>query len=505
MSRSFGLRFEIVMHLVFLVGAALLMGGFLLLRLGERELVDQRVTDFQAVLQGLGTLPSSQDTSESSLIPRLQEVSRQASFVPGVSGVELWLHRGGMLERIAISGNAAEDTPRLHRIWSPGLATEARIRISYPTMWPMVAADAPFAARIDVPLRLGDQPIGMMRSRLSLQEIADRLHAARRLVFLYAFLYVGVVLLCGVYLLNRHVVRPTARLLSSTMAVAAGNFEERVSEAGPREIAALARAFNAMIAALKKSRQKTEEHIGTLRRTNEELAQTRDELVRSARLATVGHLAAGMAHEIGNPLTAIMGYLALLKSEVSGAGQRELVGRTLSEASRIDQLVRDLLDFAAPASAETEWVDSLEVLREAAGILLQQGKIPPENLEDQLPEALPPVRMVRHHLLQVFINLLINARDASPESCRIRLTAGCEKGQLYLSVSDDGHGIDEKIRPHIFDPFFTTKEPGKGRGLGLSVCYRVVKDAGGSIDVISEAGLGSEFIVRLPVVPSQEG
>ncbi len=502
-SRSLGLRAEIIIHLVFLVGAALLLGGFLLLRLGEKELVDQRVEVFQAVLEGLADLPSSQELAEDSLDSKLRRILHHTRSMPGLSGVELWLQKGSLLTCVASDGNVAGPDPKPQHIWAPGVVKEPRVQISYPVMWPMAGQNPEFLARIDVPIQVRDQTIGMVRGWLSLQEIVDRLQKARRLVILYAFLYGVVILLFGIYLLNRHVVKPTARLLHSTIAVAAGNLDQHVLETGPREITALARAFNSMVAALKESRVKTAEHINSLRHANEELAQTRDELVRSARMATVGHLAAGMAHEIGNPLTAVMGYLALLKSELLSSPYLELVEWISNEASRIDQLVRDLLDYASPTSTETQAFDPVEVFRHAIEIVTQQGKISLENLEDRLPESLPTVCMVRHHLLQVFINLLLNARDALTVAGKICLTAGQTEWGVWLSIADNGSGIDEHIRQHIFDPFFTTKEPGKGRGLGLAVCYRVIKEAGGIIDVVSEVGQGTEFVVRLPALSDQ--
>lgn len=502
-TRSLGLRSELIMHLVFLVGAALLMGGFLLLRLGEKELIDQRVAIFQTVLETMTNLSSRDGVSARPFNIQLNEMFHRTGSLLGVASAELWLQKGNMLERVASSDKKDVFASRSNRRWNPEVITETRSMVMYPPLWPAGKNRSDFLAKIEVPIRFNGQAVGVLQSWLSLREIRDQLQGARRMVILYAFLYGMVVLIFGIYLLNRHVVRPTARLLTSTMAIAAGNLEQHVPEAGPREIASLAKAYNGMVETLKNSRKKTDEYILSLQQVNGELKKTRDELIHTARMATVGHLAAGLAHEIGNPLTAIIGYLSLLKAELRSGPQTGLVERASGEANRIDRLVRDLLDFASPASTTAELFDPIRVFEEAIDILTHQGKISGEMIQNDLPPVLAPVHMVRHRLLQVFINLVSNSRDALVGPGTIRLSAGVLEGWVSLNVADNGIGIEEESLQHIFDPFFTTKEPGKGRGLGLAVCYRVIREAGGYIEVVSDKGRGTEFTVRLPIIPNR--
>jgi two-component system NtrC family sensor kinase len=292
--------------------------------------------------------------------------------------------------------------------------------------------------------------------------------------------------------------------MATTRQVADGNLDLEVSEQGPREISALARSFNDMVGSLRASRRSTEDHIRSLQRANEDLQQTRAELIRSEKMASVGHLAAGMAHEVGNPLGAVVGYLELLKTELSDARQRDIVVRAADEAGRIDRLVRELLDYAAPGQARVETFDPAAVMRESLDLLTNQGKFNRLHLVRDLPRSLPPVHMVRHQLLQVFVNLLLNACDASGEGGMIRIEGDVSDGSVRLAVADEGEGIPAEILGNVFDPFFTTKAPGKGRGLGLAVCYRVVAEAGGDIAVRSEVGKGSRFTVRLPVDKGEE-
>ncbi len=203
-----------------------------------------------------------------------------------------------------------------------------------------------------------------------------------------------------------------------------------------------------------------------------------------------------MAHEIGNPLGAALGYLDLLKGSLA-PNQRELTERTLAELGRIDRLVKDLLDYAAPGRELPENLDAAEIAREAVHLLTQQGALEGMQLRDDLPERLFPVTMTRHKLLQVFVNLLINARDATAPGGTIRLSGGEQGGEIRIAVEDDGAGIAPELLPHIFDPFFTTKDPGKGRGLGLSVCHRIIEEAGGRMTVRSEPNRGTTLYLHL--------
>ena len=126
-------------------------------------------------------------------------------------------------------------------------------------------------------------------------------------------------------------------------------------------------------------------------------------------------------------------------------------------------------------------------------LLSNQGVFDSRQVENSLPPNLPPITMVRHRLQQILINLLLNARDATAANGCIRLFGGTEQNRIFLAIADDGCGVSPEILPHLFDPFYTTKAPGKGRGLGLSICQRMMEEAEGEIEVRSLEGEGSEF------------
>jgi len=497
LAKPVGLRTEIIFHITLLLGAALLFGGFLMLKLTERELLNQRLDHLTStaefVARSVGQSLAMDDVESS----QKERLARLRPLLPEATTLGIWKLEGEKLvplyQRLLGDEFSGVD-PKLQAL---RFIAEPQEQLVYAGAW-LIWDDLPGSYfETTLPIRQRSKSVGVLRARFPLDDVVLRVRSSLKILFVYVLLYGTVLFLFGLYLLNRNVVRPIGALMATTRQVAAGDLDQRVDEQGPREITSLARTFNAMVCALRESRRRTDDHIRSLQQTNEELQQTRDELVRSEKMASVGHLAAGMAHEIGNPLAAVVGYLELLKADLPAGRQRQIAEYAADEIERIDRLVRELLDYARPGKEQIECFDPLLVVKEALDLLDHQGVFAGVRLADELPLQLPKVTMIRHRLLQVFVNLLVNARDALVEGGAIRLAAGENAGSVWLSVADDGVGIAEEDLPHIFDPFYTTKAPGKGRGLGLAVCYRVVEEAGGTIEVQSEAGRGTAFTVRL--------
>jgi signal transduction histidine kinase len=262
-------------------------------------------------------------------------------------------------------------------------------------------------------------------------------------------------------------------------------------------LACLADSFNAMVSSLKQKRRETEEHIEELQASNKALKETREELIRSEKMASIGHLAAGMAHEIGNPLGAVQGYLDFLRGGTGDGVEKDIINRSLTEIERVNRLVRDLLDYASPRRGREELFDPAACAREAMAILQNQGALAGPELVDALPAGLATVHMSRHKFIQVMINLLLNARDALCGGGTITVDGGEKESTIWVAVKDTGKGISRENLHQVFDPFFTTKQAGKGRGLGLSVCQRILQEAGGRIDMASDENAGTVFTVVL--------
>ncbi len=497
MAKPSGLRTEIILNIAFLMAAALVFSGFLLLKLTERELLDQRLSGITAIMGSLSESLTS-GTRGQPLSPR-EFLGRAGDMLKAASPtlpMDAWAVTGPNLGLFASSGPVFQvetaDLARARNFSQPVL------QVHYPPSFFSPAAPADYSAVVTVPVTFHGQFAGALQARFPLADLRQRMASAQKLIFAYSLGFGIILVLFGFYLLNRIVVRPVKRLTETTRKVAGGDLEQTLPVEGPREIAALADSFNTMTAALNESRLQTESTIGSLKKTNAKLQATRDELVRSERMASVGHLAAGMAHEVGNPLGALIGYLELLKGENPTGASGDILRRSLAEAERIDRLVRDLLDYAGPGTLEEGMLDPAEAVSAARELLAQQGAFEGLQVSDELPAALPEVLLVRHRLVQVLVNLLLNARDASSPGDTIRLCGGEKEGFVWLAVVDAGEGMAPEVLGHIFDPFYTRKAPGKGRGLGLSVCHRVVEEAGGRIEVESRPAEGSRFTVWLP-------
>ncbi|MEJ2700330.1 MAG: HAMP domain-containing protein, partial [Desulfuromonadales bacterium] len=241
------------------------------------------------------------------------------------------------------------------------------LQMHYPASLFAPADATDYSAVVTVPVTFHGQFAGALQARFPMADLRERMASAQKLVFAYSLVFGIILVVFGSYLLNRSVVRPLRFLTETTRKVAGGDLEQYLPVEGPREIAALADSFNTMTAALQESRLQTEATIGSLKAANSELQATRDELVRSERMASVGHLAAGRAHEVGNPLGALVGYLELLKAENLSGTSEDILRRSLAETERIDRLVRDLLDYAAPGKLEEELLNPVGAAASAAG------------------------------------------------------------------------------------------------------------------------------------------
>ncbi|MEO0326370.1 MAG: ATP-binding protein [Myxococcota bacterium] len=327
------------------------------------------------------------------------------------------------------------------------------------------------------------------------------------LLLLYVAVTGGAILLVTTLVLTVLIVRPLESLTRASERVAGGNLDVEVPARGAAEVRRLAASFTGMARQLRADRQALEDRLRELEATTAELGEAEAQILRSARLASVGRLAAGVAHEIGNPLSAILGLVELARDEDMGAAERgELLVRTQRETERIHRIIRELLDFArqgGPSDEDdalgSEVSDLAEVVRDAVRLVAPQQRNVPVRVE--LEDSLPPVRGSADRLTQVLLNLLLNAVDAVREAGRgeVRLRATRAPGEgVMLVVEDDGPGIPEALRDSIFEPFVTSKATGEGTGLGLAVTHTILERLGGSIDVENIAGAGARFRVHLP-------
>lgn len=219
---------------------------------------------------------------------------------------------------------------------------------------------------------------------------------------------------------------------------------------------------------------------------------------QSEKLAVIGQLAAGVAHEIGNPLASISSLVQILQRKSQDPFITEQLVNIKENIDRITRIVRELVDFSRPPSYELAVQDITDIIKTALGIVKYDKRVRKINFVTDLKPGLPKVNVAADQLLQVFVNIMINAIDATEGNGTITVKSGFDSRNIFVEISDDGCGIDQTIIEKIFDPFFTTKEVGKGTGLGLSVSYGIIKRFNGEIKVDSRANQGSTFTILLP-------
>lgn len=433
-------------------------------------------------------------------------------FVPGTA----WW-------RVHASGHAESQSPLTGRIdaRSLGLAERARQEgrplLQPGAVWQEIRFAAPLegtgtvaVGRLprDASTRLRLRPLGVIAVVL----IADVLVFA-------AF---------GATVLRRRVIGPLQRLAAGARAVAEGARETRVSEEGVREAAAVAGAFNEMTDALERRTEDLEKAVVELRQANAELRRARAGLDRAERLAAVGQLAAGVAHEIGNPMGAILALLDLAGRDPNlgdrARGHLERAGR---EGERVRVILRQLLDFSRPRRPEPGPVDLLAAAEETVGLVSAQSRYRGVRFAVAAEGEPPLARADRGAVAQILLNLVLNAAEAAAgasESPRVELLVrgaplcgrsgeGSDAARerrvpdgVECLVADDGGGIPEEARERIFDPFFTTRPPGEGTGLGLANATRLAEELDGNVELVEPPpGLHTAFRLRLPVLAPPVG
>jgi len=281
------------------------------------------------------------------------------------------------------------------------------------------------------------------------------------------------------------------------------------------ELSRLSKALNSILKRISADKETLRSTVLSLEKANFELKKAQREIIRAEKLASVGRLSAGIAHEIGNPIGIVIGYLELLKqSDITADESREYIRRTEAEIDRINTIIRQLLEVSRPSNSGRAPVAVHDLIHDTADVLRVQPLMAGIELSLSLDAAEDTVWADPNQLRQVFLNLSINAADAiSAEGTEatgklhvntalvtgLDPEAKAEATYLKISFTDDGQGIAAEDLENIFDPFFTTKDPGKGTGLGLAVSFMIIESLGGKLTGVSEAGQGTTMTISLPL------
>jgi two-component system NtrC family sensor kinase len=352
--------------------------------------------------------------------------------------------------------------------------------------------------------------LGMVDVTMSLARVDAAITESGRQMTIYFIAAIAAISLLVVSLVLVMVHRPGRQLLTGMKRVASGDLDYKINITSTDEIGELARSFNSMTDRLKKANAEISDWARTLEMRVEEktaeLKQAHAHIVRVEKMASIGKLAAIVAHEINNPLAGILVYAKLLlkRAGKNGAGDGDETKKHLemiaSESARCGDIVKNLLQFSRQTRTNLEPSEINEIITQSMRLVQHKIDLMGIKTELRLDPELKLIVCDAQQIRQAIIALLINACEAMKQDegvLRIESKYLPASRMAEISISDNGVGMDEETKKLIFEPFFTTKEHGKGVGLGLAVVYGIVNGHAGEIEVQSEPGRGTSFIIRL--------
>ncbi|KPJ60652.1 MAG: hypothetical protein AMJ46_05150 [Latescibacteria bacterium DG_63] len=306
-------------------------------------------------------------------------------------------------------------------------------------------------------------------------------------VFLLLIALATVIVLSLLFLFTKQILKPITQIIGMSNKVIGGDLSARVGVRPAGEMGALCSAIDQMADAV----EEREEQL--------KIATSR-QIGQSAKLASIGRLAAGIAHEINNPLTGVLTFAHLLRQKNKVDEQsKEDVNVIIRETTRVREIVQGLLNFARESTPQKELLDMNQVITDTMKLVRSQKEFNNVTVVENLAPGLPLIYGDKNQLQQVFLNLSLNAVEAMEQGGTLSITTTAENGNVQIAFQDTGCGIKKEHLDDIFEPFFTTKPPTKGTGLGLSVSYGIIRRHGGSIEADSKEGEGSTFTITLPV------
>jgi len=361
----------------------------------------------------------------------------------------------------------------------------------------------------------GHQVLGVLDTNLSLAAVDQVVGRSQRQIAIFTIASIILVSLISAGLIRVTVHNPVRDLTEATRHVAEGELDYSSPVGSGDELGSLAASFNRMTVQLKKAQEENQEWTRTLEaRVQEktgELERAYHRLVQSEKMASLGKLAAVVAHEINNPLAGILTYSKLVSRLVDKGLENEARRREAKtdlqeiegESRRCGTIVKNLLTFARQAPLNPQKNDLAEVVDRCLLLVGHQCDLQQVDVESHLDPDTPSIYCDAGQIQQVLLALLMNAVEAMPQGGRLKVQTAyhSQRREAQIMVSDDGMGIPEDVLPHIFEPFFTTKAEGKGVGLGLAIALGIVQQHGGNIDVSSTPQKGTTFTITLPEEP----
>lgn len=378
-------------------------------------------------------------------------------------------------------------------------AASSTHRIALPELSPLAPASVVHLGWEHVAMQLPENsPWKLAVASRRVGDTLDVVYDLHSSVVVVLVLVALIMVLLGLLFLRRVVLGPIGRL---TDLVGREDRDAlfRLGAENRDDFGQLSRAIIAMTQRIEDDRRQIGEQLAEIRVAKASLEATQHQLIRAERLSVVGQLAAGIAHEVGNPLAILSGYVEILGDQkLANSDRQEALTRMAMELDRIQETVRNLLDFSRTPPAEGTISDVREAVLQVQGLLAAHKAMRQVACEVDLPNVSLRVTVGNNALTQILLNLLLNAGHAAGQGGRMRVRVHAVDGNVQIDVDDSGPGVSPPMRKRIFEPFFTTKPPGSGTGLGLAVCERIVDAAGGDLTVHDSKLGGALFRVTLP-------
>jgi two-component system NtrC family sensor kinase len=539
---NLGLRTEIIFNISLLMLAAILLIGFSISKITEKNILEEKIRNVEGMIRDFQSIIDfiSRDKKDVSLAHPLFKKEIQ-------DFINIYRKGQGFYDLVITDHElkviASKRLELMDKIYSNDIMKNV-IQSGYINT-EVEKSGGFFSTQyrkliVFSPLWIQGKIVGAIKMEIPIGDVMMHLLESQRVILISIILDAIVLIVFGSFLLSRVLVKPLKDLVLLTQRIGGGDLSEKTKVTSKNEIGQLIGSFNLMIERLKEKQEHLDNHLASIELANKKLKQTQEELIRTEKLASIGRFAAGVAHEVGNPLGAILGYTSILEKEgIDHEESKDYLKRIQKEIERVNRIVRELLDFVRPSQFEICDVGVNQVIENTLSLISHQKNVGNIKTQLDLQPNLPAIKGDESKISQVLINIILNAIDAMPnggilsiqtEEYVVEDSINDPLQQFYaprrredptesnyshlrkpdpfaailtkfsigdrlvkIRISDTGIGIKEEDRKSIFDPFFTTKAPDKGTGLGLSVSLRIVESMEGEIRVESEEGKGTAF------------
>ena len=500
-----GLRTTIVVNIALVMFITMLLISFLVLTVTRKTIFDYKIKTGETIVTSLQDIIFSSVTSFDEKATALQKTidaySANNGELAGLTIVDAT--RRVLVDRDTTRVGSQNKDPHLKETLASGTLLK--------NVKPYQGKDHLF---LSAPLYQGAEIRGALQAVLSLDDIEESMATFQHTLLVFTVTTALAFIVIGSVLLTRYLVKPLEKLIKATEDITDGYVPQPLETTGQNEIGTLSLSLARMTDKLKDDKQEIENYIHSLEESNSQLKRAQSDVIRSEKLSSLGRLAAGVAHEIGNPIGIILGYVEILRQQGNTPNENaDALSRLENEVMRIDNIIRELLSFSRPTTVAPHPILVNSIIKDAASFIAHQKAFRRIQVELHLAEDLPRVMADEGQLQQVMVNLFLNAIDAMPEGGTLSITTGQESSThsaspqnvtaspaMSITVRDTGTGIEGNDLNKLFDPFYTTKSPGKGTGLGLSVCLSIVESFDGRLSVESTPGQGTIFTITLPTV-----